>query len=243
MILHDSMQDFRTRGHQPARAGDNGRVQGGTALNPMRIVILGAGGHAQVIADTLMRAQEVGVAWELVGFLDDDPALAGHQRLGLRILGKLSMLFQIDHSGCVIGIGDNRVRERVFTQLIASRERLISVIHPHATIAPDTRIGVGVVVFAGVVVNTGSVIGNNVVLNTGCTVDHHNIIGSHTHIAPGAHLGGDVKIGEGALSVIGATIMPQRSVGAWATVGAATLVHRDVAPATTVVGVPGRLLR
>jgi UDP-3-O-[3-hydroxymyristoyl] glucosamine N-acyltransferase len=61
--------------------------------------------------------------------------------------------------------------ERLFKQLIASRERLISVIHPRATIAPDASIGVGAVIFAGVVVNTGSVIGNNVVLNTGCMAE------------------------------------------------------------------------
>ena len=53
----------------------------------VRIIILGAGGHAQVIADAVQRAREAGAAWELVGFLDDNPALAGHVRLGLPILG------------------------------------------------------------------------------------------------------------------------------------------------------------
>jgi acetyltransferase EpsM len=209
----------------------------------MRIVILGAGGHAQVLADTLIRAQAAGAAWELVGFLDDDPTLVGQQRLGLRILGELSILFQMDHAGCAIGIGDNRVRERLFKQLIASRERLISVIHPHATIAPDASIGVGAAIFAGVVVNTGSVIGNNVVLNTGCTVDHHNTIESHAHIAPGAHLGGDVKIGEGALIGIGAVVMPQRRVGAWCTVGAGAVVTRDLPDQVVAIGAPARIIR
>jgi FlaA1/EpsC-like NDP-sugar epimerase len=42
----------------------------------MRVLIIGAGGHAQVVADVLLRMQEKSAPVELVGYLDDDPALA-----------------------------------------------------------------------------------------------------------------------------------------------------------------------
>jgi sugar O-acyltransferase (sialic acid O-acetyltransferase NeuD family) len=206
--------------------------------NRMRIIILGAGGHAQVIADTLLRACEVGATCDLVGFLDDNPVLAGQVRLGLPILGSISTLTQHAHDSCAIGIGDNRLRAHIFRQLRALGEHVVTVIHPRAVIAPDVTVGAGVVIFAGVVVNTGTTVGENVVLNTGCTVDHHNIVADHAHIAPGAHLGGDVRIGEGALVGIGATVMPQRSIGVWSVVGAGALVHRDVLDRATVIGVP-----
>jgi sugar O-acyltransferase (sialic acid O-acetyltransferase NeuD family) len=150
-------------------------------------------------------------------------------------------LGQHAHDGCVIGIGDNRLRARLFRQLRAQGEQVATVIHPRAVIAPDVTVGAGVVIFAGVVVNTGATIGENVVLNTGCTVDHHNIVADHAHIAPGAHLGGDVRIGEGAFVGIGATVMPQRSVGVWSVVGAGALVHRDVPDRVTAIGVPARV--
>jgi len=61
-------------------------------------------------------------------------------------------------------------------------------------------------------------------------------------IAPGAHLGGEVTIGEGVLIGIGATVMPQRRVGDWAVVGAGACVVEDVPDGVTVVGVPARPL-
>lgn len=206
----------------------------------MRILILGAGGHAQVIADAVQRAREAGAVWEVVGFLDDNPALAGQVRLGLPILGSISTLARHHHDGCIIGIGDNRLRRRIFHQLRAQGEQIVTIIHPRAVIAPDVRVGAGAVIFAGVVVNTGATVGENAILNTGCTVDHHNIIADHAHVAPGAHLGGDVRIGEGAFIGIGATVMPQRCVGAWSVVGAGALVHRDVPGGVTAIGVPAR---
>ncbi len=66
------------------------------------------------------------------------------------------------------------------------------------------------------------------------------IVADHAHIAPGAHLGGDVRIGEGAFVGIGATVMPQRSIGAWSIVGAGALVHRDIPDRATAIGVPAR---
>jgi acetyltransferase-like isoleucine patch superfamily enzyme len=53
-------------------------------------------------------------------------------------------------------------------------------------------------------------------------------------------MGGDVRIGEGALIGIGAVVLPRVSIGAWSTVGAGAVVTKDVPAGTTVVGVPAR---
>lgn len=208
-----------------------------------RILILGAGGHAQVVADILMRMRDAGAQVEPVGYLDDNPRLRGEERLGLPILGGVADLPRIPHDALILAIGDNKTRQRLFQQLERQGERFASARHPAAVIAPDVPIGRGAMICAGVVVNTGSMIGDDVILNTGCTVDHHNRIGDHTHIAPGAHLGGDVRVGEGALVGIGATVMPQRHVGDWSVVGAASLVHRNVPDCSIVIGVPATSAR
>jgi sugar O-acyltransferase (sialic acid O-acetyltransferase NeuD family) len=204
------------------------------------IAILGAGGHAQVIADAL-RCQPETMHIPLF-FLDDDPSIHNSRRMEIPILGYLSDLARIPHQGVLVAIGSNKTRKIVADRLRQQEETFVTVIHPRATIADGVQIGAGSVIFAHAVVNTGSKIGEHVVLNTGCTVDHHNHIADFAHVAPGAHLGGDVTLGEGAFIGIGAIVMPQHRVGAWATVGAGSLAHRDVRAASTIVGVPGRPL-
>jgi sugar O-acyltransferase (sialic acid O-acetyltransferase NeuD family) len=206
----------------------------------MRIVILGAGGHAQVVADILWRMQESGKPVRPVAYLDDNPLLHGQILLDLPVSGPIAQLPHIEHDAVIVAIGRNCIRQQLFAVLQKQGEQFVTARHPTAVIAPDVQIGPGTMICANVVVNTGAAIGQNVILNTACTVDHHNRIGDHAHVAPGVHLGGDVQVGEGVLIGIGAIVMPQCRIGDWAVVGGGALVHRDVEKGVTVVGVPAR---
>jgi sugar O-acyltransferase (sialic acid O-acetyltransferase NeuD family) len=175
-----------------------------------------------------------------LGYVDDNPAFANQHLLGLPVLGTFADICRIDHDALIVAIGNNRTRCNLYERLKASGEHFAIASHPRAIIARDVVIQPGTVICAGVVINPGSVIGRNVIVNTSCSIDHHCRIADHAHIAPGAHLGGDVTIDGGTLIGIGATVMPQRKVGAWSIVGASALVTRDVPAQVTVTGVPAR---
>lgn len=204
----------------------------------MKIILIGAGGHAQVVADLLLQMRHAGTPLDPIGYLDDNPTLWHTTPLNLPVLGGIEQLPRLPHDGVLVAIGNNTVRQRLFENLQAQGESLITAIHPRATIAPSVTIGKGCMICAHVVINAGTVIGHNVILNTACTIDHHNQIGNHVHIAPGCHLGGNVQIGEGSLIGIGSTILPQKQVGSWSVVGAGAVVTKDVPNGITVVGVP-----
>lgn len=205
-----------------------------------RVLVIGAGGHAQVVAEILLRMNESGADLIPIGFLDDNPALFGEWRVGLPVLGPLAAIDAIEHDAVIIGIGDNRTRQAIYDRLAACGERFVVACHPSAIVACDAIVGPGTVIAARAIVNAGARIGANVILNSGCIVEHHNHIGSHAHIAPGATLGGTVTVGEGALVGIGATVLPQRTVGAWSIVGGGAVVTSAVDAYAVVSGIPAR---
>lgn len=205
-----------------------------------RVLIIGAGGHGQVVADILLTSWEAGAQMRPVGFVDDATELQNHILLGLPVIGKIECYKEIDFDEAIVAIGSNTTRSRLFDVFQMNGVSMARAIHPSAIIGKEASIGPGSVVCAGVVVNTGSRIGSNVILNTASSVDHHNVIEDHVHIAPGSHTGGDVHIGAGALIGIGAIVMPQRRVGAWSVVGAGALVHEDVLEGRTVIGIPAK---
>lgn len=212
-------------------------------MDKVRVLILGAGGHAQVVNDILLRCFALGSNYQPIGFLDDNIRHTGTTLMGLPVLGPITRLHEFDHEAVIVAIGDNHARKRIFVMLQVQGIPIVSAVHPAAVLAPDIHLGEGVMICAGVVVNTGTVVGDNVILNTACSIDHHNYIKSHAHIAPGTHLGGDIHVGEGALVGIGVSVIPGRSIGDWATVGAGAVVIRDVPPFATAVGVPARFIK
>lgn len=199
-------------------------------------VVLGAGGHGAVVADTLELCRQ-----RLVGFCDDH--MVGSGPGGLPVLGSLEQIplicvrYAIDSAA--YGIGDNRQRKIRSAGVPASITRP-PVIHPSAAISPKAEIGAGVYIGPHAVVNAFATVGAGTIVNTGATIDHHCRIENWSHICPGAHLAGNVAVGEGALVGTGACAKPGMSIGPWSVVGAGAVVVKDIPAGCTAVGCPAR---
>lgn len=202
----------------------------------MKILIVGAGGHGQVVADIIHARRDAGDDVACAGYVDDDPDLDGAERLGDPVLGRLSAIPGIAHDALIIAVGDNARRAQLTMRLRS--EHHATIVHPSAIVSRQAAIGAGSMLCARAVVGCASRISEGVILNTGCTVDHHARIERFVHIAPGVNLGGHVTIGEGTLVGIGAAVLPGITIGRGATIGAGAVVTRDVPDGALVVGVP-----
>lgn len=205
-----------------------------------RCVIVGCGGHGRVVLDILLNAGR----HQVIGFVDSDPEVIGRRIDGLKVLGypdelrALRSAFDIDCA--VVGVGNNGARRSLAQTVEQAGLRLANAIHPSANLAHNVTLGRNVVVAAGALVCAHCQIGDSVILNTGCIVDHESMIGTATHICPGSRLAGRVTVESGAFVGIGATVTQSLRIGYESVIGAGAVVIRDVAPMTTVVGVPAR---
>jgi len=195
------------------------------------VTIIGAGGHAKVVIATLRMA-----GYKVFVALDDDRLKWGSEVLGVRVTGPVSSMKP--GARAVIAIGDNAARLRVSRQLTAE---WISAVHPSAIVHDREAIGAGSVVLAGAVIQPGASIGAHVIVNTAATVDHDCRVGDFAHLAPGVHLAGGVSVGNGAMLGVGAVTIPGVSIGEWSTVGAGSVVLRDLPPKVIAFGVPATI--
>src|SRR5262249_22465651 len=196
-------------------------------MRRQRLLIVGASGHARVVADI---ARRIG-SFEITGVCNRSgtgefegiPVIAPDVDVpALWRLKAFDLAF--------IAIGDNWDRAHAI-EIITKEEPGIAfatLIHPSAVVADPALVGEGTVVMAGAVVNPGTVIGRHAVLNTNCSVDHDCQIGDFASVSPGATLGGNVNLGYCGFVGIGATVNQGISMGDHTVVGAGAVVIRNL---------------
>ena len=74
-------------------------------------------------------------------------------------------------------------------------------------------------------------------------MQHGGRIGDHAYVSPGVIFSGEVTVEPGAFVGAGAVVLPRVTIGKGAVVAAGAVVTADVAPGTTVLGVPARVNR
>lgn len=197
-----------------------------------KVIIIGASGHAKVIADIVIKGGD-----ELVGFLDDNAALP-EKIIGYPYLGIVDKY--LDYSeNCyfIIGIGNNSIRKKIAEKISVN---WYTAIHPSAQIAIDVQICEGTAIMANVVVNTSASIGKHCIINTGAIVEHDNKLGDYVHISPNATLCGTVSVGNSTHIGAGVTVKNNTTICDNVIVGAGGVVVKDIDEKGIYIGVPAK---
>lgn len=160
----------------------------------------------------------------------------------LKYKGKETELSPEDYKsyGFFVGIGDNGIRYKVSESIIGKGGVFENAIHPNATISETVKYGTHFFVGAGVCINALTNIGTGVICNTSSSIDHECHIGDYTHIAPGAVLCGNVKVGKKTFIGANAVIRQGVVIGDGCLIGAGSVVVKNVFDGEVVIGNPAK---
>ncbi|MEY2688048.1 MAG: hypothetical protein RL375_2246 [Pseudomonadota bacterium] len=180
------------------------------------------------------------------GFIDNDPAKAGTTFFGYPVLGGVDKVPDLarDPNAAFVNLitGSARTRYETGRALVQAGARLTNFIHPGVDLTM-TRLGVGNYIQEAVILQAGVTVGDNSSLHMAAIVGHESTIGHSVFVAHAVSISGCCDIGDGCFIGTNATILPRVKIGRWVTIGAGSVVTRDVPDHAVVVGNPGRVIK
>lgn len=175
-------------------------------------IIIGSGGHARVVIDVL-RLMDRSILFATT----NDAQMVGKDVSGVPVKGDDTLIYPYGPDDVVLALSvgaprSGDLRQKVWSAFDARGYRQMTIIHPSAVIAADTTLQDGVQIMAGAIIQPGCRVDEGAIINTGASIDHDCVIGPYAHIAPGATLCGNVRIGENTLVSAGTTLFPGETI-------------------------------
>lgn len=205
-----------------------------------KILLVGAGGHAKTVADTIERQGN----YKIVGLVDNVRGLGERVYRTYKIIGCDENLETIFCEGvkcaaiCVGHMGNTKVRRQLYKRLKEIGFYLPVIIDDTAVVAKDVYIGEGTYIGRNAVVNVSAKLGKMCIVNTSAVIEHECIVKNFAHIAVHACVCGQSVVGNDVLLGANATVIQQIKLGDGSIVGAGAVVIHDVSEGHTVIGNP-----
>ncbi len=204
------------------------------------LIIIGVGGFAREVYWHAQESKGFGVEYDIKGFLDGDVKLSSEEydKLELPLLGNVNTYENDENDVFICAISNSLARKRITEYMLSKNAEFISLIHNTTIIQGNTHYGLGCILCPRTVLGDHAVLGDFVILNTASAVGHDACIDNYATIMSYVDITGYSHIKEGVLFGSGARILPHGRVGAYATIGAGSVVLRKVNAGETVFGNP-----
>ncbi len=203
------------------------------------IILLGSSGHALVAADVLRQ-----LGYLIAGYLSKNIHI--DNKLGVPYLGfeqNQEHIQKIEGYSLFPAIGDNTIRSNVMTALMKAGFDFPKAVSLRANVSDSCLISHGTLISNGACANAFSSFGKGVIINTGAIVEHECIIDDFAHLAPGAVLAGNVKIGKRSFIGANAVIKQSITIGNNVLIGAGSVVLHDIEDNCVFAGNPAKKIK
>lgn len=205
-----------------------------------KLLIIGAGNVGGYISFNIDEFP----GFELIGFLDDNPAKHGQEYYGQPVHGPVSSIDNFlsadEPLHVAIGIANPVIKQKIAKLLVGKNIVFPSLIPAHTWLSKKVAVGQGVILYPGVSINYETVLEDFVIMNMNCAIGHNCHISAYSTLAPGVNLGGFTHIGEATDIGIGTSTRQGTKIGSGVTVGGQTMIAKDIPDNVKVKGVPAK---
>lgn len=206
-----------------------------------RLFLVGAGALARELMSWIPFDTPAWTEWEFAGFLSDNAdSLRDYPEYVPGVVAKIADFQPQAGDGFIMAIADPKTKLQIAQQLEARGAQFLNFVHSSALIARHVKLGRGVVICPNTVVSCHAQIGDFVEINLASTVGHDAKIGAGCTLSAHVDITGFAVLEEGVFLGSHASVLPKAKVGAYAKVGAGTVVLRSVNAGATVMGVPAK---
>ncbi|KZS41449.1 hypothetical protein AWE51_22360 [Aquimarina aggregata] len=202
------------------------------------IYILGSGGFAKEVYFLIKEINKYNVK----GFIDiesSDSLIFKEKSIPILSEEEFLILKFETPPSLAIGVGEPKLIDKLTNKF--KNFHFPNLIHPSVVFDKENvTFGIGNIVTAGVIFTTQIRIENFNIFNLSTTIGHDVFINSYNVINPTVNISGGVEIGSCNLLGVAATILQYKKIGNNSTVGASSLVTKDVGDNQIVFGVPAK---
>lgn len=202
------------------------------------LIIIGAGGYGREMFGAAREAVGFGTAFDIRGFLDARAdalnGFAGYPP----VIGSPETYVPEPDDVFITALGDIASRRACAARIEARGGTFVSIVHRTASLGPNVVVGAGTFIAHNVVLTADVRVGRHAAVFHNTSIGHDTTLGDFSHVYAQCSVGGVVRIADGARIYPGSVIVPRRTVGENAVVGAGSTVILNVRAGTTVFGSP-----
>lgn len=207
------------------------------------LIIIGARGYGREVYNLSMQCDGYQSDYVVKGFLDDkSDALVGFENYP-KIISSVEDYEVQEGDIFVCALGSIKWKKHYVELVLSKGGKFINLIHPSTILNTNVCIGNGLIVFINSNISNDCVIDDFVTIQGFVGLGHDTKIGKWSHLNAYCFTGGFVILEEEVCLNTRATVLPNVIVRKGATVGAASLVIKNVKENTTVFGVPAMKLK
>lgn len=204
------------------------------------LIIIGARGYGREVYGLARQCSGYNTEYIIKGFLDDKPdALDGFENYP-EIISSVEKYEIQENDVFVCALGSVQWKKHYVEIILSKGGKFINLIHPTVIFTSNVKLGNGLIIFMYSNISNDCIVDDFVTIQGFVAIGHDSKIGKWSHINAYSFTGGYAILEEQVCLNTRSTVLPHIIVRKGATVGAASLVIKNVKEGTTVFGVPAK---